>query len=526
MNSLPRIYVRGGGLADEATQAEQALIDAGIPIYQRGGSLVRPVIEEADASKGRRTKVAKLVEVTAEHLIDKLCTTAVWFKKNGDTDRKVNPTHAVANILLNREGNWKFPVVAGVISAPTLRPDGTILETSGYDPVTRLILVEPPPMPPIPELPTKEDAVQALKLLNELLSEFPFVDNASRSAALSALITPVVRGAFSVAPMHAGRASTPGSGKSFLIDTAAAIATGQICPVMSAGQKEEETEKRLGAALLASQPLISIDNVNSELGGDALCQAIERPIVDIRVLGESRRVRIESRATLFATGNHIILHGDMTRRVLIFTLDPGLERPELRQFNHNPVDEVLSDRGKYIAAALIVVRAYIVAGSPSLAKALASFEEWSNTVRSALIWLGMTDPVQTMETARREDPVLQNMRAVLHSLRECLGYEVKCTAAEIAKIAWEKDSAGDYKYPELRDAVIQALNSKDGLISANLLGKWLRRHKERIVDGMRLEQQVDEHGHAAQWWLTNCAAHAANSGLNDGASEEKVDVPF
>jgi putative DNA primase/helicase len=51
---------------------------------------------------------------------------------------------------------------------------------------------------------------------------------------------------------------------------------------MAAGRTEEETEKRLGAALLAWQPLISIDNVNGELGGDALCQIIERPVVEIR----------------------------------------------------------------------------------------------------------------------------------------------------------------------------------------------------------------------------------------------------
>jgi len=31
-------------------------------------------------------------------------------------------------------------------------------------------------------------------------------------------------------------------------------------PVMAVGGNEEETEKRLGAALLAGQPLISIDN--------------------------------------------------------------------------------------------------------------------------------------------------------------------------------------------------------------------------------------------------------------------------
>ena len=82
---------------------------------------------------------------------------------------------------------------------------------------------------------------------------------------------------------------------------------------------------------------------------------IERPIVDVRVLGASRLVRIESRATLFATGNNLVLVGDVVRRVLLCSLDPELERPELRQFKRNPLEAVLNDRGKYIAAALTIV---------------------------------------------------------------------------------------------------------------------------------------------------------------------------
>jgi hypothetical protein len=158
---------------------------------------------------------------------------------------------------------------------------------------------------------------------------------------LSAMITPVVRGAFSVTPLHASRAPTAGSGKSFLWDIVAAIAIGQPMPVMSTGADTEETEKRLGAALLAGQPLISIDNISGELGGDALCQIIERPVVEVRILGRSERVRIEARGTsLFATGNNFVIVGDVCRRGITTNLDPAMERPELRQFAFDPVDKI------------------------------------------------------------------------------------------------------------------------------------------------------------------------------------------
>ena len=81
-----------------------------------------------------------------------------------------------------------------------------------------------------------------------LAGRVSFVGAVDRAVALSAIITPVVRGAFPVAPMHSAKAPVAGSGKSDLFDVAAAVAIGQIMPVMAAGSSEEELKKRLGAA--------------------------------------------------------------------------------------------------------------------------------------------------------------------------------------------------------------------------------------------------------------------------------------
>jgi hypothetical protein len=339
----PVIRIERGNLHGQATEGERALIAAGVPFYAHADELQKPIVDEVEATKGRKTKVARLASVGPDMLRDYLSRSVRW--ERYDERKKclvpADPPRDVAAIILSREGEWQFPPTVGVITTPTLRPDGTILSQPGYDPATRLILMHPPALPVIPENPTRDDAAAALRLLDGLLDEFPFVDAASRSVALSELITPVVRGAMSVAPLHCNRAPTPGSGKSFLLDIASAISTGQPCPVISAGTDEFETEKRLGAALLKGQALIAIDNLNGELRGDALCQMIERPIVDVRILGLSRSVRIESRATLFATGNNIVPVGDVVRRVITSSLDSDLERPELRQFKGNPLDMVL-----------------------------------------------------------------------------------------------------------------------------------------------------------------------------------------
>lgn len=498
--SRPVIEVEAGELHNIASEGEEALIQASAPFYSRSGNIVRPVIDDLPAAHGRRTKVARLKTVSVDSMVDHLSRSAQWMKFDGRKKRlaRTDPPRVVAQTILARDGEWQFPRLAGVITTPTLRPDGTILSEPGYDPATQLLLMDPPELPKMADRPTKEDALRALEQLDSLLDEFPFVNDASRAVALSCLITPVVRGAMQVAPMHVTSAPVAGSGKSYIIDLAAAISIGQRAPVIAAGRDEAETEKRLVSALFAGQPIISIDNVNGDLGGDFLCQMIERPIVEPRVLGTSNSIRIESRATTFATGNNIRLVGDMTRRVVLCSLDPNVERPELRQFRTRPFDLVLADRGKYVAAALTIARAYAVAGFPNELHALASFEDWSRIVRSALVWLGQPDPVSTMEAARADDPTTTSLRSLLASWYDAVGGAEK-TTAEIVSIAKERDPYGN----QIRSGFLLALGDvageHSGEINSKRLAKWLSTHRGRIIDGMKFVDGYNSHAKQKAW---------------------------
>ena len=419
----PVIKIVAGDFARIATEGEKALLASSFPLFQRANELVRPIVNEIDAARGFRTKSAQLVRVESIFLRDLLSRVAKWSKWDSRAKKWVaaNPPSEVAATILARAGEWSFPAITGIITTPTMRPDGTILSKEGYDETTRLLLVAPPKMPPLAESPSKDDALKALALLKGLLVEFPFGGDVDRAVALSAMITPVVRGAFAVAPMHSTKAPVAGSGKSYLFDVVAAICTGQRMPVMAAGASEEELEKRLGAALLTGQPLICIDNVNGELKGDALCQAIERSLVEIRILGESERVRIEARGTsLFSTGNNVTIVGDLCRRVITAVLDALMEAPETREFKTNPFEMVLANRGAYIAAALTICRAYVLAGKPGRATRLASFEGWSDIVRSALIWLGEADVVASIAVAQSNDPERTELSELLSAWIEAL----------------------------------------------------------------------------------------------------------
>ena len=227
--TVPVIRVQGGNLHDVATRAEFALIDAGAPFYARGAQIVRPIVDSVEAAKGRKTTTARLTAVTADVMVDHLSRSARWerYDRRSASFVRIDPPRSVATTVLSRDGEWMLPPLAGVITTPTMRPDGSVLSEPGYDPDTRLLLLDPPIMPSLAPKPTREDALAALALFEDLFVDFPFVDEGSASVALSALITPIVRGAMPVAPLHAMRAPSPGSGKSYLVDLAAPMGDGQ-----------------------------------------------------------------------------------------------------------------------------------------------------------------------------------------------------------------------------------------------------------------------------------------------------------
>ena len=503
--AMPTVTVQAGQVHLLATHGEDAILEAGLPLFQRGQHLVRPVAQDVPASRGRMTVAAGFREVSRPGMIDMLAQSANWERYDGRSKgmKPCDPPGLVADVLMSRAGSWKVPVVAGVITTPTIRPDGSLLTEPGYDEQTRLFHVPDPRLhlPPMPDKPDKFEALAALETLDALLNEFPFVSDIDRSVALSAIITPVVRGAMPVVPLHAIKASTAGTGKSYLADVASAIATGRPCPVANPAARMEETESRLVGLLLAAFPIVSLDNVNGELGGDLLCQAVERPLVRVRPLGKSDIIEIESRASFFATGNGIRVRGDMTRRTLLCSLDAGLERPESRKFEHRPVEDVLSDRGRYVAAALTICRAYLSSGMPGALTPLISFDEWSDLLRSALVWLGRPDPVDSMEAVREGDPDLEELRDLILRWADCVGVGVTMPIREVVDRAAETPDWQDF-----RDALQRVAGAK-GVVDKRRLGNWVRGKEGRIVNGLRIKRgRPDEHAKVETWGIFGAAA--------------------
>jgi len=460
--------------------------------------LVEPIWGEYPASKGRKTKITHFRPLNASNLSYLLTKHVARYIKIKLVDNKpvpmpIQPPREVLEQLLTVLHGWAWSnQVSGIINCPTLRSDGSILAHQGYDKATQLWgswddnLV----LPPI--LETEDAARKALKLYTDLLVGFPFVSELDKSVAIAGILTTVLRGGFDLAPMFLVLATTAGTGKSFMVDIISNIATGRDCPVITTGKREEEFEKRLGALLLEGVSLFSIDNITHDLQGEQLNQMLTQRIVKIRILQKSKMPETEWRGTLFATGNNIRLSGDVTRRGLVCNIDAMDERPELRAFDFNPIEYVLADRGKYVAAALTIARAYRERCGNASCSPIASYEEWSAIVREPLIWLGMDDPVKSQDQAHKDDPKRSAARELIAQWSEHFGTTKDYKAAEIIAKAvekvpnWNSDEPDPYVRGELYNLLVERVGGRNGLDPMKL-GYWLRELCNQVhsVDDVR-----------------------------------------
>ena len=320
----------------------------------------------------------------------------------------------------------------------------------------------------------------------EIINEFPFENDESRSVELSAILTALVRKSIRTAPLHGFTAPKMGSGKSLLADIVGLIATGKVNSVIPHAENEAEEKKRLLAVLSEGDPVICYDNIEKPFGSAALCSVLSQEEYKDRLLGGNRNLSVLTNATFLATGNNLTIVGDTSTRAILCRLDPKCERPEERSFKKNLYKHIPENRGIIVVAALTILRAYHVAGRPKQnILPFGRFEEWSDLIRSALIWVGEEDPCKSRKEIENADPV----RVALGGLLEAW-YNVFGDMSNRLKVVVENAQNG--KQDEKLGILLDALNEiapdiKNGGINTKSLGKKLSTFKQRIENGFRLE---------------------------------------
>jgi BT4734-like, N-terminal domain len=488
-------------------------------LYQRAHQLSR-IIRGTRAPKWLdRAPDAPIIAPADKAYIRELAAfAATWLKWDDRRKTEVNalPPPWVIETLMARS-RWSFPPLEGIICAPTLRPDGSILATPGYDEDTGLYLsLDHQHFPPIPQHPTVDDARRAIQELYEPFSDFPFAASHHKSATVAAIKSVVAR--FTIqgkVPFFAARSTTRGAGKGLLIDTISVIATGRHAPRWAQTLDEDEERKRLMTIAMAGDAVLHIDNISHPLGSGPLDMAMTAEAITERVMATHTQRTAPLKAVFFGSGNNMVFQSDMARRVVPIDLAPTQERPDEREdFVHHPLLAwVQQQRPRLVVAALTIVKAYIDAGHPKQAglKAFGSYEEWSDLIRQSLVWAGEPDPCAGRGDIEAEsDPKYEMQKVVLTTWYERYGDASK-TLKEVKDdsdnhTAREIDDQGRWTgrmviHPDWRDlhSALLTLTRRGNELDVRAIGYAFRSWQGRVLANLQLKNVGEDRFGTHQW---------------------------
>lgn len=275
---------------------------------------------------------ARLAALLAEHAyVYRLRT------RKGDTgdpemcEEEVTPPREVLSAVLAGKTWPKVPPLRGIIGAPVLRRNGTLLQKPGYDPDTGLYLASKVDLPYVPDEPSPEQVADARTfLLDRFLRDFPWASTADRANYVALLATPILRHfTRSLTPFALIDATMPSSGKTILTAGPGMLYGQRIMPWTDS---DEELRKSITAVMAEQVGCVIWDNLaeGTVIDSAVLAQLVTAGVWSDRQLGASRNIATVNDRLWMATGNNLQVGGDMASRTVRVHLDPNMPRPEQR----------------------------------------------------------------------------------------------------------------------------------------------------------------------------------------------------
>jgi hypothetical protein len=356
-------------------------------LFRHGGGLV-------SVEKG------EITHYTAEAMPALL---SAWANYVDTQNRGMFPPATAAKAVLFSISDDGVRPLERVVNVPTLREDGTLLATPGYDAASELFYHPTSDIPTISEHPTRQNAQAAAKWLLDMISDFPFDNECSRDNYLGLLLTFAIRQLCDCVPLALIDAPTAGSGKSLLAKIACVVATGRAAAFGVQLGDEAETRKNITSRLRDGPSVIVLDNVEDTISSPTLAACLTTEVWEDRLLGRSRMLSLPMRAAVVATGNNLRVGKDMPRRCYYIRIDANAAHPWMRGgFRHRMPEYAIENRGCIVAALLTMARAWICAGRPGgEGPTLGSFEAWCDVVGGILRYAGLNGFLGNLEEMRR-----------------------------------------------------------------------------------------------------------------------------
>ncbi|HEY5208172.1 MAG TPA: DUF3854 domain-containing protein [Stellaceae bacterium] len=517
----PVITLKSGKLNESLEELDAAFVASGEPVYQRAGVLVRvanagETARIADLGTGHvteegitRTDVAPVIRVMEVRPCQQLASRAATFLKSDGRSKKgpveADCTPVLAEHYLDKADGWRVPGLRRIVEAPTLRTNGTVLQTPGYDAASQLLYLPSVEFPRIADKPSRDEACAAYERLCRPMRTYPFTPEA-KAVWAAAVITALVRPVLPSAPLFGFSATAAGSGKTKAAEIVGYVATGHTPASMPQARDREEERKRITSLLLSGDPVALVDNCTRPIESDIMCQVLTGAIFKDRILSLNKTVEVPTTTTFLVTGNNLVFKGDITTRALVCHIEPNIAHPETRTFDFDPLDEVKSGRPELVGAALTIMRAYFAAGCPKVKAPAWRFHDWQRFVHFPLLWAGAADPLLTRAVVEASDPDREAAERLISLFAKVFGSR-RFTVRDIADLHdIAKPGRADMELfvaaCEATDSQIRAGQIGRDMLNAKKMGNYLAAHAGMIASRWRLARAGDNsHAGAAEWRL-------------------------
>jgi hypothetical protein len=332
--------------------------------------------------------------------------------ENGGTEtyaEEITPPAAVLNAALAPKEWPDLRPLLGIVGAPVLRPDGTLLQQPGYDPATCLYLASKVPLEPVPAEPDSRQVTAARDfLLAAFLGDFPWVSEADKANYLGLLVTPILRSYLrTLIPFGVVTSTMPGSGKTILT-CGLGMLYGQR--VLTWTHSDEELRKAITSVLADPVGTIIFDNLaeGTVIDSPVLARLITDRTWADRLLGGNKTAAFANDRVWTATGNNLRLGGDMRTRSVLVGLNPDMPRPEERTgFQIPALDQwILAPANQHLVLwhLLVLVADWTRAGAPRRSGlTMRQFTSWAEALGGFLAHHGVPGFLANVETVRDID---------------------------------------------------------------------------------------------------------------------------
>lgn len=279
-----------------------------------------------------------------------------------------------ATALLNcNDARIKLSEIIGTSHVPILASTtlGPVLCGSGYSKELKIWVFSNLEIPVIP-------VPEAVRLLNELLSEFQFTTPSDQSRAFASFITPMLHFGNWLpgdpVPVDVAEADESQSGKTYRQKIVAAIYHTVPSYVNLKSRGTGGPDESIQSLIFDGKPFIAIDNLKGKLDSGCLEQTITNTTGKYQIrLPHRAEVEVAAKFIMLISSNKAELSPDMANRSSMVRINKRVGYT----YKLNPLGLVNANPGHYLGCVVAILKSWAAQGCPRSSGVDHDFRAWA-----------------------------------------------------------------------------------------------------------------------------------------------------